>query len=376
MSNPFFYGGIAGNGSFCNRKQELNDLTDMLVSGSRCFLYAERRMGKTSLARKAIDALPANEYLPIYVDLWPTDNSAAFVETTARAITQASETKAGKLLEVAKALFSRLKPSVTVDDGGQPKVEFGMGSGSASKLDLTEALDAPEALAKRLKKKVVVVFDEFQQITQYDDDLTERQLRSSIQHHKHVSYLFLGSRKHLLQSMFLDQSRPLYRSAAHYPLGAIATEHWLPFITSRFRKTKKKINKATTIQLCEQTEGHPFYTQHLCHVLWSMTAVGEEVQPEQIDAAVTELLRRESHAYVTLWEMLTRNEQRLLRGLANSEPPIKPFSAAFTREFGLRSASNSQRASESLLQKDIIDREEQSFVITDRFLRLWIQRTT
>ena len=176
--------------------------------------------------------------------------------------------------------------------------------------------------------------------------------------------------------MFLDQSRPLYRSAAHYPLGAIATEHWLPFITSRFRKTKKKINKATTIQLCEQTEGHPFYTQHLCHVLWSMTAVGEEVQPEQIDAAVTELLRRESHAYVTLWEMLTRNEQRLLRGLANSEPPIKPFSAAFTREFGLRSASNSQRASESLLQKDIIDREEQSFVITDRFLRLWIQRTT
>jgi hypothetical protein len=67
-----------------------------------------------------------------------------------------------------------------------------------------ELLAAPHEIARRTKKTVVVVFDEFQQITQYDDDLTERQLRSSIQHHKNVAYLFLGSRKRLLQGMFLN----------------------------------------------------------------------------------------------------------------------------------------------------------------------------
>jgi uncharacterized protein len=52
---------------------------------------------------------------------------------------------------------------------------------------------------------------------------------------------------------------------------------------------------------------------------------------------------------------------------------VKPFSSAFTRRYSLRSASNAQRASQALLQKDLIERENGSFVIVDRFLRLWIR---
>jgi len=374
MANPFTYGGVVGNAAFCNRVQELADLRQMMLSAGRCFVFAERRMGKTSLIRQALAKLPVRQCLPVYIDLWPTDGSASFAVATARALTLASETKAGRLLDLAKALFGRLRPSVTVDDLGQPTVEFGLDATAAKQPDLLEVLAAPQELARRTKKTVVVVFDEFQQITQYDDDLTERQLRSSIQHHNNVAYLFLGSRKHLLQNMFLGQSRPLYRAAAHYPLGPIATDHWRPFIASRFRKAKKRISRQCVEQVCQQTGGHPFYTQHLCHVLWSMTEPGDAVDGASLERAVSELLRRESHAYVTLWETLTKNEQRLLRGLADSEAPPKPFSANFTRRYGLRSASNSQRATESLLQKDVIDREESSFVIVDRFLRLWLRK--
>jgi hypothetical protein len=48
-------------------------------------------------------------------------------------------------------------------------------------------------------------------------------------------------------------------------------------------------------------------------------------------------------------------------------------SAAFTRRYGLRSASNAQRASQALVEQDLIDPENGSFVIVDRFLRLWIR---
>jgi hypothetical protein len=160
----------------------------------------------------------------------------------------------------------------------------------------------------------------------------------------------------------------------HYPIGPIATGDWQPFIASRFRKAGKKFGKALIGELCERTQGHPFYTQHLCHVLWSLTAEGESVEVQALDAAVDELLRRESHAYATLWETLTKNEQRFLRGLADSNEPPKPFSSEFTRNCGLRSASNSQRAAASLQAKDVIDREGASFVILDRFFRMWIRR--
>jgi hypothetical protein len=172
--------------------------------------------------------------------------------------------------------------------------------------------------------------------------------------------------------MFLDQSRPLYRSAMHYPIGPIETKHWQPFIAKRFRDAKKTFDKSLIADICDRTQGHPFYTQHLCHVLWSMIEPGESVSEATIAKAVTELLRRESHAYVTLWESLTKNEQRFLRGLADSDTPPKPFSSDFTRTYGLRSASNAQRAAESLVASDVIERESSSYVITDRFLRLWI----
>lgn len=170
-----------------------------------------------------------------------TDGAASFATTTARTITSAAETKTTKLLEFGKATFGRLRPIVSLDDSGQPKVDFGVEGRSVSKTDLTEVLAAPQVLAERSGKTVVVVFDEFQQIADYDDDLAERQIRSSIQHHKNVAYLFLGSRKHLLQSMFLDQSRPLYRSAMHYPVGPIVTKHWQPFIAKRFTDAKKNV---------------------------------------------------------------------------------------------------------------------------------------
>jgi len=371
--NPFAYGGVVGNGEFCNRTQELADLTETMRSRGRCFLYAERRMGKTSLILRALDKLPRKDFVPVYVDLWPTDGTSLFAAAIANAITNAAETNTTRLLQLGKSLFGRLRPSVSLDDSGQPKVAFGVDGRSVSKTDLTEVLAAPQALADRTKKTVVMVFDEFQQVAEYDDDLAERQLRSVIQHHKNVAYLFLGSRKHLLRSMFLDQSRPLYRSAMHYPIGPIETKHWQPFIAKRFRDANKTFDKPLIANLCERTQGHPFYTQHLCHVLWSMIESGGSVDEKSLDEAVAELLRRESHAYMTLWESLTKNEQRFLRGLAASETPPKTFSSDFTRQYGLRSASNAQRAAESLVANDVIEREDSSYVINDRFLRLWIR---
>jgi hypothetical protein len=40
---------------------------------------------------------------------------------------------------------------------------------------------------------------------------------------------------------------------------------------------------------------------------------------------------------------------------------------------GLGSASNAQRAVQVLLSKDVIDRDNGSFLITDRFFLLWVQ---
>lgn len=85
------------------------------------------------------------------------------------------------------------------------------------------------------------------------------------------------------------------------------------------------------------------------------------------------LLDRESYAYTTLWESLTLSQKRFLKGLAGETTGVKVFAGEFVSRHGLSSASSAQRAAQALLAKDIIDRDNGSFLITDRFLRQWIQ---
>lgn len=372
MRNPFHYGGVVSGESFCNRTREAADLRRSIENAEKLFVYSERRLGKTSLIRKVLADLPVEEYLTVYIDLWPTDGETSFVLSCAKSFSEAMATSTDKLLHTAKTFFSRLVPSVSANDDGRPIITFGFDQKRPDIPLLEEVLAMPAKAAQKEGKRIVVVFDEFQQILEYESDTVERLLRSTIQHQSDVAYIFCGSRKHLIRQMFMDSQRPMYRSGAHYPLGLISEDHWQLFIAEKFTETGKQIRPEIITELCALTEGHPFYTQHLCHPLWELTETGGEVSSNMIQQATDLLLERESYAFMNLWDSLTRNAKRLLKGVAAEPAGTQVFSAEFIRKYQLGSASNVQRAVDLLLKKDILDKEDGGMVIPDRFFRLWI----
>ena len=220
MRNPFQYGCVVSGESFCNRTQEAIDLRRSVENAEKRFVYSERRLGKTSLIRKVLAELPEQEYMTVYIDLWPTDGETSFVLSCAKAFTEAMASNTDKLLHIAKTFFGRLVPSITSNDEGRAVISFGFDQKRPDMPLLEEVLAMPAKAAEKEGKRMVVVFDEFQQILEYESDTVERLLRSSIQHQTDVAYIFCGSRKHLIREMFMDSQRPLYRSGAHYPIGA------------------------------------------------------------------------------------------------------------------------------------------------------------
>lgn len=373
MINPFQYGGIVGKEAFCNRELELHDLLRAAQNGDRLLVYAERRLGKTSLVRLMLSNLPKSKYLPIYIDLWATSDTVSFVRTVAKAVAEAGSTRADKMIENARELFRNLSPSLTIDDSGNPSIQFGVRSGVDPEPQIEEVLDAPARLARKRDRQVIVVYDEIQRIAEYGDDLVERMLRSHVQTHTGIAYFFLGSRKHLVHHMFMEKSRPLYQSAGHYPLGKIETRHWIPFIRERFHQANKIIEDALIALLCKDTDGHPYYTQHLAHDLWEITREGERVTEDKLRQAEDLLLERLSYTYSVLWESLTINQQALLRGIAEEDSVVKLFSSRFLQKYNI-AASSAHRAVEGLLHRDLIDREDEGHFISDRFFRLWLRR--
>jgi uncharacterized protein len=373
VKNPFEYGGVVSGDAFCNRRKEVADLVRAMENAEKLFVLSERRYGKTSLVRAALDKLPRRKFVSAYVDIWPTDSEETFLAAVAKAITESMSTSADKLLETSKKFFTNLVPSITTDEEGKPVLSFGMAKHARIEPVLEEVLETPAKIASKNGPGVVVVMDEFQQMLEYGSELVERKLRSVIQHHRGVSYIFLGSRKHLIQKMVLDKNRPLYRAGGHYPLGPIAEKDWQPFIHHHFSVANKRIDEGGIHQVCHMTQGHPFYTQHLCHALWELCEPKNKVTPDMIRAAVKLLLDRESYAYTTLWESLTLPQKRFLKGLATEPAGVKVFAGEFIEKYRLSSASNAQRAVDALLAKDAIDRDNGSFVVSDRFFRWWIQ---
>ena len=373
MKNPFEYGGVVTGDAFCNREAEKTDLLKAIRNDEKLFVFSERRFGKTSLVRSVIAKLPHRDTVSAYVDLWPTDDESSFVTALAKAITSSMTTSVEKLLTTAKELFSSLVPTITLNDEGKPELSFGFSRNVKIDQAIEEVLETADRIANKEKKNVVVVFDEFQQILQYENDLVERKLRSVIQNHRKVAYIFLGSRRHLIQKMFMEKNRPLYRAGGHYPLGPISEKDWTPFIRNHFRTTERLISDDLIHSIYTRTQGHPFYTQHLCHAVWELCDRKAKVTPKMLDDATQLLLERENYAYTTLWESLAVNQRKFLKGLASEAGKVQPFSSEFIGQYGLGSGSNVQRAVDSLIEKDVIDRDNGSFLISDRFFRLWVQ---
>ena len=374
MPNPFSYGGIVTGKQFCNRIKEMDDLVRAGLNGEKLFIHGERRIGKTSLLRKVIARFSDKKVISVLINVWKCVDAADFVNVCASGFAEA-EGSAGIMKRVRK-LFDGLSPAVTISDDGRPSLTFERSAGKLSSGQLENVLKASWKIADSNRdKRLVVIFDEFQQVRLLGDDRIERLLRSVVQERSDIAWFFCGSRAHLIKQMFLDSGSPLYRSAGHYPIEAIKDEHWIPFISGKFRSTGMDISSTVTKILLEITSGHPFYTQLLCSSLWDICEPESVISGDMLEQALNILLERENSTYHTLWDSFPEQSKRMLRAIAFENPLKSPYSGEVLRNFGFTSPSSAGRAIEYLISHDLITKcRGGGYIIIDRFLGLWCRK--
>ena len=94
-------------------------------------------------------------------------------------------------------------------------------------------------VSQRLQPKVIL--DEFQEILSIGGVQMLKQIRSRTQHHKHATYIFSGSKRHLLDQIFHEEEGAFYKSARPFELGPISRSAFEKFIVSRFEKSGGEI---------------------------------------------------------------------------------------------------------------------------------------
>lgn len=129
--------------------------------------------------------------------------------------------------------------------------------------------------------RLIVVFDEFQEIANLDPG-TDKLLRAVMQLHKSLNYLFLGSEESMMTAIFEDIKSPFFHFGALMHLGKIPYQDFYDFLTERFAVIRKEQAAEDARQILDLTKCHPFYTQQLAAVFWDLCVPPRIRRPFQL----------------------------------------------------------------------------------------------
>ena len=376
LTNPFTFGDLALDEAFTDRQAELDELVADMLNGQNVLVYAPRRYGKSSLVLRAGQAAMEKKALVGYCDLMRTPTKERFAAALAKTIYADIASLLGQAFERVAELFRglRIQPTIEVDSDGTLRFSFQSGR---RKTDIDETierlLELLGELAAERKRRVVIVFDEFQEVLTLDPGFPNL-MRAVFQTQPEVSHVYLGSKRHVLERIFSDRNEPFWRSAKQLELGVITPDEFAPFLRERFAASGKAIDEAGLERLFAITSGHPYATQELAYFVWERVVEGATASGPDVDGGLDRVLRSEHNHFALLWDDAPRPQRLLLLALAD-EPTRQVYSADFRSRHDLPPTPTLQTALTGLLTKELVSRgRDGTYRVIEPFLAEWLRR--
>jgi len=258
------------------RKDDIREIEEALVSGTNLILAGPRRTGKTSVCQAALGRAQRRGCYAARVDLFRISDPAELAEALALAVI-ANRSPARRLVRKARELgrtaLSAAQSAAVLKLQGQfgEAIELAVTPGWAAQnpqraLDL--ALELPERVAIADGRRLILFFDEFQELANErrpygDPDLVTKRMRAVFQQSSSVSYLFAGSLEHVMRDLFGPNQRAFSGFGGFHPLRPIAAQDWLEGIAERFAADDCVVQPAALERIVDIGAGHPRATMRI-----------------------------------------------------------------------------------------------------------------
>lgn len=367
--NPFLVSGYYSPEFFCNRNKETKRIINALANGRNITLFSIRRLGKTGLIEHVFHNLKLNKKTHLfYIDILPTTNLSSFVNLFASSVLGKLESKAELFVKKAGEIFKGIRPVISFDSyTGAPTLQINIQSVE----DADKSLQNIFSYLKESGKKIVIAFDEFQQITNYPEKNIEAVLRTNIQRAVGVNFIFSGSQKHILLSIFSQYGNPFYQSTEMMQLDRITIEEYSKFIFSKFEKGKKKISSAAVISILDSCRFHTYYVQFLSNKLYGLK--DRNITESLIRETLESTLKENEAVYINYRNLLTNYQWKVLAAIAGEGNAKLVTSKEFISKYNLGTPSSIHTAVKALLDKEMIYKENDEYFVYDVFLERWLE---
>lgn len=349
---------------FCDRDKETEKLNNNVINGLNTLLHGPRRLGKSALLHHLFYRYEKrNEYETLFVDLFASQNIEDLIRLFAESILEKYHKK--NILSGIKKLLLGLSPSVSFSPDGTTKLSLSL---SDSQRETT--LQQLFAYLEKRNKKLVIAFDEIQEIANYPEK-AEAMLRSHIQRLKNIQFIFSGSSNHILQEMFNSPQRPFYQSTEVMVLDKIDKKSYAEFINDLFIRYGKTIDQEAVDHILDFTEVYTYYTQVVGNQAFSKT----DKSLNYTDATIItkDYIENRKSDYQAFLSLLPENQKKIAIAIAKEGIVKVPSAIDFIIKNHLPSASSTLLAVKALLNKEIIYKTQEGYVIYDIFFKRFLQ---
>lgn len=263
-------------GRLIGRRDDVAEMAARLEAGTHLIVAGARRTGKTSVCEAALGRLGRRGLYTAKVDLFRAADAAELAEALAAAVIanrSATHRALRRARSAGRAALSAAQARAVLKLVGElgEGVELALTPGLAARdperaLDL--ALELPERVAVADGRRMVVFFDEFQELASArrpygDPDAVTNRMRAIFQRSTSVSYLFAGSIEHVMRDLFAPSRRAFSGFGSFYSLRPIPVEDWLAGLAERFAADDCTAPDAALARIVELGGGHPRATMRI-----------------------------------------------------------------------------------------------------------------
>jgi uncharacterized protein len=372
METPFVYGKLALGADFTDRKNETAHLKINFSSGINTIIISSRRWGKSSLVAKAAQEIKKENHKikVVSIDLFNVRTEEEFYRNLAEQVIHNTTSKLTEIQSFVKTFFKQWIPKITFSPDHIQELSLGLDWEEVKKQP-DEILDLPQKIGAEKGWKIIVCFDEFQNIGYFSDNISfQKLLRAHWQRHPDVSYCLYGSKRHMLLNVFTSPSMPFYNFGDILFLEKIGSTHWEKFITKRFKDTGKEIAPEQSLRIATLVDNHPYYVQQLAQQCWLRC---DKILTDQIiDQALEGLVMQLGLLFQNMTETLSNTQVNYLRAMVNGETRFS--TKEIILEYDLGSSANVNRIKNALIVKEIIDMLNGKAEFLDPLYKIWLKR--
>lgn len=344
------------------RDEEIQTLKTYIKFSQHTVITAPRRYGKTTLANKVLDDLK-NEYLIVKFDLFEATSIDELCKNYLNAIYR-SIGITNFIHKAKESIFTLLENFNLSYEHEGIKIGYEISKQEDENKLIEQTFHFSNKFASLMNKKMIVFIDEFGDIEKFGHDFIKK-LRSYMQTHKNVIYLFAGSQTSIINNIFLNKENAFFNFASLMNIDVLETNSTISFLEN-LNIDEKTYSKDAITALKITTKFHPFYLVKTIQESYikALLEKSKTIKLKHIEEAIKKICDDNNAYFESIWQKINHKKYKgaIFKAYCKSDDGIKKLDM----NKSYKSQLTKELREESLLFNDNIP--------TDPFLCIWLGR--